>query len=87
MPPQGLNFLSAPASRLHERLDAEPLEQRTEKRQDVLLDDGSLVGFDGNAFERSGLRLLRLGQRVRMQIGGAGDVEWLTISTLPDPTD
>ena len=29
----------------------------------VLLDDGTELPFDGEAFERSGLRLLRVGQR------------------------
>jgi cold shock CspA family protein len=30
----------------------------------LLLDDGSEIGFPAAAFEKSGLRLLRLGQRV-----------------------
>jgi cold shock CspA family protein len=54
---------------------------------DVLLDDGRLVSFSGDAFSVSGLRLLRLGQRVRMQFDGAGNVAWVTIATLPDPVD
>jgi cold shock CspA family protein len=52
---------------------------------DVLLDDGSVVDFDAEAFERSGLRLLRLGQRVRLQTDRAGRVRSLTIATFPDP--
>ncbi len=51
----------------------------------VLLDDGSEVRFDGDAFNRSGLRLLRPGQRVKLRVDEAGRVEWLTIVTLPDP--
>ncbi len=51
----------------------------------VLLDDGSEVGFDGDAFNRSGLRLLRPGQRVKLRVDDAGRIEWLTIATLPDP--
>jgi 2-phospho-L-lactate/phosphoenolpyruvate guanylyltransferase len=33
----------------------------------VLLDDGTRLGFDAPAFDASGLRLLRLGQRVRLE--------------------
>jgi 2-phospho-L-lactate guanylyltransferase len=53
---------------------------------DVLLDDGSAMNFDAAAFDRSGLRLLRLGQRVRLTIDDAGRVGSLTIATFPDPT-
>lgn len=34
----------------------------------VLLDDGRLVPFDTAAFELSGLRLVRLGQRVTIEL-------------------
>lgn len=34
----------------------------------VLLDDGRRVSFDAAAFGRSGLRLLRLGQRVTVEL-------------------
>lgn len=34
----------------------------------VLLDDGRRVPFDTSAFERSGLRLVRLGQRVTIEL-------------------
>lgn len=46
---------------------------------DVLTDDGRVVEFDAAAFEASGLRLLRLGQRVRLDIDDAGRVRavWL----------
>jgi cold shock CspA family protein len=40
----------------------------------LLLDDGSQLGFGAQAFERSGLRLLRLGQRVTIDAGADGTV-------------
>ena len=36
----------------------------------LLLDDGTELPFPATAFERSGLRLLRLGQRVTVETGG-----------------
>jgi 2-phospho-L-lactate guanylyltransferase len=36
----------------------------------VLLDDGTEVPFDAEAFERSGLRLLRVGQRLTVDLDG-----------------
>jgi cold shock CspA family protein len=41
----------------------------------VLLDDGRRVPFDGSVFARSGLRLLRTGQRVTVELSGAGRAE------------
>jgi 2-phospho-L-lactate guanylyltransferase len=38
----------------------------------VLLDDGTEVPFDPDAFARSGLRLLRLGQRLTVELAGQG---------------
>lgn len=52
---------------------------------DVLLDDGSILTFEADAFDRSGLRLLRLGQRVRLDTDDTGRVRSLTIATFPDP--
>jgi 2-phospho-L-lactate guanylyltransferase len=52
---------------------------------DVLLDDGSVLEFPAGAFDASGLRLLRLGQRVRLDVDGDGRVTFLTIATLADP--
>lgn len=52
---------------------------------DVLLDDGSLLEFPASAFDASGLRLLRLGQRVRLDVDDEGRVTFLTIATLADP--
>ena len=54
---------------------------------DVLLDDGKVLSFPSRAFDASGLRLLRLGQRVRLRLDGDGNVAFLTIATLPDPLD
>jgi cold shock CspA family protein len=48
----------------------------------VLTDDGRRIPFDGPAFAAGGLRLLRLGQRVRLEIAG-GRVVRITIATLP----
>jgi 2-phospho-L-lactate guanylyltransferase len=52
---------------------------------DLLLDDGRLLDFPARAFDASGLRLLRLGQRVRLRLDDDGTVGFLTIATLPDP--
>ncbi|MFD9909303.1 hypothetical protein [Streptomyces sp. NPDC059063] len=38
----------------------------------VLLDDGTPVPFDAPAFDAGGLRLLRPGQRVRIEVDGGG---------------
>ncbi|MEU9154755.1 hypothetical protein AB0D59_30415 [Streptomyces sp. NPDC048417] len=48
----------------------------------VLLDDGTPVPFDGAAFEAGGLRLLRSGQRVRIETEGSGDSLRITLVTL-----
>lgn len=50
----------------------------------VLLDTGAELSFDANAFARSGLRMLRLGQRVRMRVVD-GRVTALTHITFPLP--
>ncbi len=49
----------------------------------VLLDDGTPIDFAAAAFDAGGLRLLRLGQRVRLDVDAAGTVTRVTISTLP----
>jgi 2-phospho-L-lactate/phosphoenolpyruvate guanylyltransferase len=51
---------------------------------DVLLDDGTTLSFGANAFDRSGLRLLRVGQRVRLRLGAGGGVELVTLATFTD---
>jgi 2-phospho-L-lactate guanylyltransferase len=40
----------------------------------LLLDDGTELAFDAQAFDRSGLRLLRLGQRVDVEAEVSGTV-------------
>ena len=52
----------------------------------VLLDDGVEIPYDALAFDPSGLRLLRVGQRVRIDVAGAPGsrrVAAMTIVTLP----
>ena len=51
----------------------------------VLRDDGTEVAYDGSAFDAGGLRLLRVGQRVKMAVDGDGRVTAITIITLPLP--
>ena len=48
----------------------------------VLTDGGRRIAFDGAAFAAGGLRLLRPGQRVRMDLAD-GLVVRVTIGTLP----
>ncbi len=53
----------------------------------VLLDDGAELGYDAAAFDAGDVRLLRVGQRVRIEVhddGGVRRVTYLTIATLPD---
>ncbi len=45
----------------------------------LLLDDGSELEFGAEAFQRSGLRLLRLGQRVTVEPGDDGTVRRVSI--------
>jgi cold shock CspA family protein len=48
----------------------------------VLLDDGTGLPFDADAFAGSGLRFLRLGQRVNIRIAD-GRIAAITLATLP----
>ena len=48
----------------------------------VLLDDGAELAFPSEAFDASGLRLLRLGQRVRIEHDGSGRVNRVTLPTF-----
>ncbi|MDT0341180.1 hypothetical protein [Streptomyces litchfieldiae] len=51
----------------------------------VLLDDGTPLDFGADAFDAGGLRLLRPGQRVRIEVTGEGaerHVTYLTLQTL-----
>lgn len=45
----------------------------------LLLDDGTQLAFPAEAFVRSGLRLLRLGQRVTVETGTDGTVSQLRL--------
>ncbi|MFG1667277.1 hypothetical protein [Streptomyces sp. Y7] len=48
----------------------------------VLLDDGTPVPFDAAAFDAGDLRLLRPGQRVRIETEGEGENLRITLVTL-----
>ncbi|MFF0788707.1 hypothetical protein [Streptomyces spiralis] len=48
----------------------------------VLLDDGTPVPFDSAAFDAGGLRLLRPGQRVRIETEGEGSALRIALVTL-----
>jgi 2-phospho-L-lactate guanylyltransferase len=48
----------------------------------LLLDDGSRLDFPAEAFAASGLRLLRIGQRVRVERGPAGEVARVVLPTM-----
>ena len=53
----------------------------------VLLDDGVELRYDTAAFDAGDARLLRVGQRVRVELhddSGVRRVTYLTIATLPD---
>ncbi|AVT32213.1 cold-shock protein [Plantactinospora sp. BC1] len=49
----------------------------------LLLDDGTRVSFPATAFDASGLRLLRLGQRVRLEHDETGTLVRITLPTFP----
>ncbi|MEV6690592.1 cold-shock protein [Micromonospora sp. NPDC051196] len=49
----------------------------------LLLDDGTELPFPARAFDASGLRLLRLGQRVRVETDADGGVVRVTLPTMP----
>ena len=56
---------------------------RSEDRNgSVLLDTGEEVAFPATAFDAGGLRLLRPGQRVRLDRDAAGAIVRVTILTL-----
>jgi YD repeat-containing protein len=48
----------------------------------LLLDDGTELAFAAAAFDASGLRLLRLGQRVRVDRDESGRVTRVTLATF-----
>ena len=49
----------------------------------VVFDDGRALPFSSAVFAASGLRLLRAGQRVRVEVSADGEIGALTILTLP----
>ncbi|MGP3948300.1 hypothetical protein [Streptomyces sp. 7N604] len=48
----------------------------------VLLDDGTPLAFEAAAFDAGGLRLLRPGQRVRIEVEGEGEGRRIALVTL-----
>jgi 2-phospho-L-lactate/phosphoenolpyruvate guanylyltransferase len=48
----------------------------------VLLDDGTPLPFGAEAFDAGGLLLLRVGQRVRIEVEGEGEDRRITLITL-----
>jgi cold shock CspA family protein len=50
----------------------------------LLLDDGTRVEFSRAAFDASGLRMLRLGQRVHIDHRPDGTVARITLPTMRD---
>jgi 2-phospho-L-lactate guanylyltransferase len=48
----------------------------------LLLDDGTRIEFPAAAFDASGLRLLRLGQRLRIERDESGEVARVTLPTF-----
>ncbi|MFI9529254.1 cold-shock protein [Micromonospora rosaria] len=48
----------------------------------LLLDDGTELPFPARAFDASGLRMLRLGQRLRVETDAAGEVVRVTFPTM-----
>ncbi|CAM5693994.1 Phosphoenolpyruvate guanylyltransferase OS=Streptomyces antimycoticus OX=68175 GN=fbiD PE=3 SV=1 [Streptomyces antimycoticus] len=48
----------------------------------VLLDDGTPLPFDTAAFDAGGLRMLRPGQRVRIEVAGEGEQRRVVLVTL-----
>lgn len=49
----------------------------------LLLDDGTPLTYGAAAFDASGLRLLRSGQRLTIQLGPDGHVQALGLPGLP----
>lgn len=53
----------------------------------VLLDDGTEMAYDAQAFNAGGLRFARPGQRVALRVNPEGRITALTLSTLPLPAE
>jgi len=58
----------------------------TAHRGHIVLDDGRLVDISPEVFAASGLQLLHLGQRVRVNVGVDNDVRSWTIRRSPTPS-
>lgn len=52
----------------------------------VLLDDGTEMAFDADAFNAGALRFARPGQRVALRVNEQGRITALTLATLPLPS-
>jgi hypothetical protein len=59
----------------------------TTRSGSVFLDDGTEAEFGATALRRSGLRLLRPGQRVRIARDSLGAITAVTLATFPLPDD
>ena len=59
-----------------------PASTRRRAAASLLLDDGTELRFPAPAFDASGLRLLRLGQRVRLEHDADGEVVRVTLPTM-----
>lgn len=70
---------SAPPSRQATVSEFDPAEATGA----VLLDSGARVQFGAAAFAAGGLRLLRVGQRVRLDHAADGTVRSVTLITMP----
>jgi cold shock CspA family protein len=55
----------------------------TLRQGSLLLDDGTPVDFPAQAFANSGLRLLRVGQRVRLDQDPDGTIVRIGLVTMP----
>ena len=85
---------AAPSSLRAVHRNGEVLHPR-ERSGTVLLDDGVELPFDAAAFDAGGVRLLHVGQRVRLGVQpssadvhdteAAPRIVFPTIATLPDP--
>lgn len=53
----------------------------------VLLDDGTELAYDAQAFNAGGLRFARPGQRVALRVNTEGRITALTLSTFPLPAE
>jgi hypothetical protein len=53
----------------------------------ILLADRAFVSFDADVFDRSGLRLVRSGQRVAVRLRDDGSVDAFGLPTVPLPAE